>query len=154
MATLILRSSCPHKYIEGHYLPTCCVGYHFQNNLPSTIVLTNAWKFMTGTKTYLIALVCILFLPVSVFTLSLKKLWRDINILGSVLRSYTLDSDSSVKGIRAFGAMDSKNSENMLSHLLGEVKKQGIDQSWNMAEYGHTSAASSFKDPPLRRTLL
>lgn len=40
--------------------------------------------------------------------------------------------------------MNSKNSETVLRSFLGDLKKQGIDQSWDMAEYGHTSAASSF----------
>ena len=43
-----------------------------------------------------------------------------------------------VERIKAVRAMYSKNSESMLSVFLGEVKEQGVDQSWDVAEYGHT----------------
>lgn len=42
--------------------------------------------------------------------------------------------------------MNSKNSEIMLSSFLGDLKKQGFDQSWGMAGY-----ASSFKRPTLEK---
>ena len=38
----------------------------------------------------------------------------------------------------------------MLS-FLGDLKKQGTDQSWDMAEYVHTSVASTFKRPTLEK---
>lgn len=43
-----------------------------------------------------------------------------------------------VERIKAVRGMYSKNSESVLSVFLGEVKEQGIDPSWDVAEYGHT----------------
>lgn len=50
-----------------------------------------------------------------------------------------------VERIKAVGARNSQTSEIMFSGFLREVKEQGIDQSWNMAEYSHIFAA--LRDP-------
>lgn len=94
----------------------------------------NLWQ---GHKS--IELICILFLPVLIHTyLSLDILGRDIHVLGSPLSLFNLDSDVSCREDQSCWPNGLQKFWKYAQCFCWRGEIEGIDSSWNVAEYGHT----------------